>query len=105
MKLQVVMVMSQLDDGVSAVTGEKVNFKDRLQKTRVKKQINVTPRDGGDSSSRSHSINTIASTNPGSVTNQRVAPGEDLNRQMATSMDRKIQQQRQQQQLPPQRVQ
>ena len=37
MKLQVVMVMSELDDGVSAVTGEKINFKDRLQKTRVKK--------------------------------------------------------------------
>ena len=89
MKLQVVMVMSELDDGVSAVTGEKVNFKDRLQKTRVKKQINVTPREGGDSS-RSHSINTIASTNPGSVASQRVVPGEDLNRQMATSMDRKI---------------
>ena len=87
MKLQVVMMMSQIDEKVVETTGEKVNFKDRLQKTRVKKQQNVTPRDGTDSS-RSHSINTIASTNQGPPPQQK--PGEDLNRQMATSMERKI---------------
>ena len=79
--------MSQIDDKVVETTGEKVNFKDRLQKTRVKKQANVTPRDGGESS-RSHSINTIASTNQGPPSTNK--PGEDLNRQMATSMERKI---------------
>ena len=76
-KLQVVMLMSQIDDKVVETTGEKVNFKDRLQKTRVKKQANFTPRDGGDSS-RSHSINTIASTNQGAPPTTK--PGEDLNR-------------------------
>ncbi len=63
MKLQVVMLMSQIDDKALAITDEKINFKDRLQKTRVKKS-SITPRDGQDSS-RSHSINTIASTNQG----------------------------------------
>ena len=91
MKLQVVMLMSQIDDKAVAVTDEKVNFKDKLQKTRVKKATSVTPRDGTDSS-RSHSINTIASTNQGAQSNRagQAAAGEDLTRQVANSMERKV---------------
>ncbi len=55
------MMMSQIDEKMVEYTGEKVNFKERLQKTRVKKPSGVTPRDG-EASYRSHSINSIAST-------------------------------------------
>ena len=45
-------MMSEIDQKMIETTGEKVNFKDRLQKTRVKKS-SITPRDDNSSSSRS----------------------------------------------------
>ena len=53
MKYQIVMMMQDMDQKSQEVAETKIDFKGKLQKTRIKKS-GITPREGGDQSARSN---------------------------------------------------